>query len=347
MLIKFDKINKLCIYHTAFLGDIALSLFLCQLLKNAKPELEITYVTTPLASGIVKTATAIDEVIVYDKRGNSEFAMSIRKLARILSKKKFDCIIVPHQSFRTSRIINKTRKKYAISYKSSALRNTYSHLVEHQIHKHEIYRLFELLNAIDYFQNLPKPLEIPTVVFEFEAFDKEMVEGLMMVNNVKDCISIFPGSVWETKRWPSDYFIKMINTYKTLTDKTIIINGSMSEAELCSEIAEKCGVLNFAGKLTIEQTMYLISRSSGVISNDSAPVHFAQVLNIPVLAIFGPTIPEIGFAPIIGDYVVCEDKQMKCRPCNIHGGHECPKKTHQCMLNVTPGIVMENALKLF
>ncbi len=347
MLIKLDKINNLCIYHTAFLGDIALSLFACQLLKNAKPHIKITYVTTPLASGIVKCATAIDEVIIYDKRGNSEYAMSIGKLARTLSKKKFDCMIVPHQSFRTSRIISKTRKKYAISYKTSALRSSYTHLVDHQIHKHEIYRLFELLNAIDYFHLQPKPLAIPIVSMEFESIDKEIVEGLLLVNNIKEYVCVSPGSVWETKRWPGDYFVKMINTYKTLTDKSIIINGSKSEAVLCSEISEKCGVPSFAGKLTVEQTMYLIARSSGVISNDSAPVHFAQVLNKPTLAIFGPTIPEIGFAPIIGDYVVCEDKQLKCRPCNIHGGHECPKGTLQCMLNVTPGIIMENALKLF
>ncbi|MEI6091468.1 MAG: glycosyltransferase family 9 protein [bacterium] len=347
MLIKLDKINSVCIYHTAFLGDIALSLFACQLLKNAKPEIKITYVTTPIASGIVKSATAIDEVIIYDKRGNSEFAMSIRKLARKLSKKKFDCIIVPHQSFRTSRIINKTKKKYSISYKSSALRNTYSHLVDHQIHQHEIYRLFELLNAIDYFHSQPKPLVIPAVTMGFESIDREIVDGLLLVNKIQDFICISPGSVWETKRWPSEYFIKMIDTYKTLTNKAIIINGSKSEAQLCSEIADKCGFPSFAGKLTVEQTLYLISRSSGVISNDSAPVHFAQVLNKPVLAIFGPTVPEIGFAPIVGDYIVCEDKQMKCRPCNIHGGHECPIGTHQCMLNVTPGVIMENALKLF
>lgn len=347
MQIKLDKINTVCFYHSAFLGDIALSLYVCQLLKNAKPEIKITYVTTPIASGIVKSATAIDEVIVYDKRGNSEYAMSMGKLARTLSKKKFDCIIVPHKSFRTSRIISKTRKKYAISYSSSALRNSYTHLVEYKIHQHEIYRLFELLNPIDYFSSLPKPFIIPQVLFEFERNDKEIVDGLLLVNQIKDFICISPGSIWETKRWSSQYFIELINGYKKNSNKSIIINGSKSEAQLCTDIAEKCGVPSFAGRLTVKQTMYLISCSSGVVSNDSAPVHFAQVLNKPVLAIFGPTVPEIGFAPIIGDFIVCEDKQMKCRPCNIHGGHECPKGTHQCMLNVTPELVLNNALKLF
>jgi heptosyltransferase-2 len=347
MLIKLDKINNVCFYHTAFLGDIALSLFACQLLKNAKPEIKITYVTTPLASAIAKSAKAIDEVIIYDKRGNSEFAMSIGKVARVLSKKKFDCMIVPHQSLRTSRIINKTKKKYAISYTSSALRNSYTHLVDNQIHKHEIFRLFELLNAIDYFNSQPKPLAIPNVEMQFASIDQEIVDGLLLVNNIKDFIYVSPGSIWETKRWSKEYFIKMLDTYKTLTDKTIVINGSHSEAQLCSDIAKSSGVLTFAGKLTVEQTLYLIKRSSGVISNDSAPVHFAQVLNIPILAIFGPTVPEIGFAPIIGKFAICEDKQLKCRPCNIHGGHICPKGTHQCMLNITPGYVMENALNLF
>jgi heptosyltransferase-2 len=347
MLINLDKINTVCFYHTAFLGDIALSLFACQLLKNTKPEIKITYVTTPLASGIVKSVTAIDEVIIYDKRENSEYAMSIGKLAGILSKKKFDCMIVPHQSFRTSRIISKTKKKFAISFKTSALNNSYTHLVNHEIHKHEIYRLFELFTAIDYFNAQEKPFKIPEVSFNFDFVDREIVDKILLENDIKDFICISPGSVWETKRWSSPYFIELITNFKKKSDKSVIINGSKSEMSLCSEIAENSGAISLAGKLTVAQTMYLISRSVGVISNDSAPVHFAQVLRKPVIDIFGPTIPEIGFAPIIGDFIVCEDSQLKCRPCSIHGQHICPKGTHQCMMNVKPDYVLECALELF
>ncbi len=50
-------------------------------------------------------------------------------------------------------------------------------------------------------------------------------------------------------------------------------------------------VANASGALTLLGTAALIQRASLVIAVDSAPVHLADALGTPVIALFGPTNP--------------------------------------------------------
>jgi heptosyltransferase-2 len=75
-------------------------------------------------------------------------------------------------------------------------------------------------------------------------------------------------------------------------------------------------------------------------------MHLAVAVATPVVAIFGATVPEYGFAPRGAHDIVIETKGLKCRPCSIHGGDMCPIKTFECMLAITPEFVV-NKVKPF
>ena len=75
-------------------------------------------------------------------------------------------------------------------------------------------------------------------------------------------------------------------------------------------------------------------------------MHIAVAVGTPVIALFGATIPEYGFAPRGPRDVILETKGLTCRPCSIHGGYTCPIKTFDCMRSITPEMV-ENKLRLF
>jgi heptosyltransferase-2 len=63
----------------------------------------------------------------------------------------------------------------------------------------------------------------------------------------------------------------------------------------------------------------------------------------PVVAIFGSTIPEFGFAPY-GEGNTIIEKKIECRPCGIHGKNKCPKKHFNCMTEITTQEVFEALL---
>jgi len=143
--------------------------------------------------------------------------------------------------------------------------------------------------------------------------------------------AVAPGAVWNTKIFPADYYCELI---KFLRDKfyNIILIGSVSDEKLCSEIESKFekGVISSAGKFSIAGTIEILKNCKLLITNDSAPTHFAMAANIPALTIYCSTIPDFGFYPYNEKSLNVSYNDLDCKPCGIHGHRSCPVKTFDC-----------------
>ncbi|HZX10938.1 MAG TPA: glycosyltransferase family 9 protein, partial [Acidobacteriota bacterium] len=108
--------------------------------------------------------------------------------------------------------------------------------------------------------------------------------------------------------------------------------GSKAEANLAKSISAQLEKkpINLAGKTSLRMLAGVISLADVVISNDSGPMHLSNALGIPVVALFGPTIPAVT-RPFHQPYKVIK-KEAPCWPCSYR---ECPYE-HQCMLKITP-----------
>ncbi|MGD2246573.1 MAG: glycosyltransferase family 9 protein, partial [Candidatus Aminicenantes bacterium] len=71
------------------------------------------------------------------------------------------------------------------------------------------------------------------------------------------------------------------------------------------------------------------------ITNDSGPMHMANALKIPVVAVFGPTDPSVT-GPYQEPAVVIK-KNVPCWPCSYRA---CPFD-HRCMRNISSEEVYE------
>jgi len=79
----------------------------------------------------------------------------------------------------------------------------------------------------------------------------------------------------------------------------------------------------------------VIRRAIVLVTNDSAPLHFAQAVATPTVAIFGSTVPAFGFAPRGPRDAVVELAGLACRPCSAHGPATCPLGHHRCMKSLS------------
>jgi heptosyltransferase-2 len=119
----------------------------------------------------------------------------------------------------------------------------------------------------------------------------------------------------------------------------VVLIGSREERALCDELMNSIrspNVLNGAGEFSLLESAELIRRCGLIVSNDSAPVHLAGAMRVPIVAIYGATVPRFGFAPRGKQDTVVEREGLACRPCGIHGGERCPIGTFECMLSITP-----------
>ena len=157
-------------------------------------------------------------------------------------------------------------------------------------------------------------------------------------------VSVAPGSVWLTKRWPVEYFEKLIKLLEGNGIGIIIIGGEEDK-----DIADRlysCKVLSLAGELTLLESAAAISLTKAIVTNDSAPLHMASAMDIPTVAIFGATTSIFGFGPLADNSVILEKSSLECRPCGRHGGNKCRKKHFNCMNEISPESVFEEVMRI-
>jgi len=123
----------------------------------------------------------------------------------------------------------------------------------------------------------------------------------------------------------------------------VIVLGGEKDKALFEKIKME-GLEVLAGNTTLLESAALLKKCEALVTNDSAPLHFAVAVDTPVVAIFGATAPKFGFYPYNSDDIVI-DRELPCRPCTIHGGMKCPIGTFECMLDIDAKEVFDSVKK--
>jgi heptosyltransferase-2 len=338
-------VKKILIIQTAFLGDLILTLPLIQIAKKHMPEYTADIVVIPSTSEILKNNPLFSNVIVYDKRNSGLGEMY--KFSKQLKKSKYDILISPHRSGRSAMLNFLASPKTSIGFDKSSIGFLYDHTVKYETGLHEIQRNLRLLEPL----GIHKVEIVRPELFIGES-EKSFVDGAMTelrLSGDKKFVTIAPGSVWFTKRFPESKFAELCKMLATEGIRTVLIGGKsdidtgmriMNEAK--SEL-----VSDLTGKLTILQSAELIKRSSLLVTNDSAPLHIGNAVETLVFAIFGSTITGFGFYPYGKSDLVFQTNDLACRPCGIHGRTSCPIGTLECMKRIDVRIIAEHIAELF
>ena len=340
------ELNKILVVQTAFAGDVVLTLPLVQVLKKYYPSAAIDILVIPRVADLLTNHPAINEVLIFDKQGKDSGIAGFLRQVKIVRGKKYDIAFVPHRSLRSAVLVRLAGIKRRIGFDKSSGRFLYTDVVHYQNTIHEINRNLLLLVKIGIETN---HREYPKLYPSFH--DRKRI-GLFLsdhgIQHANSLIGVAPGSVWNTKRWLKERFIELVRKLTTYDYRVVLIGGKDDES-LCCEIRDAIlskHVYSAAGKLTLLQSAELIQRCKILISNDSAPMHLAVAVGTRVVAIFGATAPEFGFAPYGENDIVVETKGLSCRPCSIHGGDKCPTGTFDCMKRISSDDVLKKVLQL-
>lgn len=147
---------------------------------------------------------------------------------------------------------------------------------------------------------------------------------------MENTIILVPSAAWEMKRWPVAHWEKLV---ELLSDKKFIILGGKEDFQLSEEIAEidRQRVQNLAGKLSLVESCYIISKSLLVISADTGLLHVTDVLGVKGLSLMGPT--AFGFTA--GPGIKTLEVNLPCRPCTKDGSGKCSQAIwQQCMVEI-------------
>ena len=165
--------------------------------------------------------------------------------------------------------------------------------------------------------------------------------------NKNRILGINPGAAFgNAKQWYPENFAKVALGLSTEYD--IIIFGGPQDYDIAQDIEHyliEMGVVNYlnlATKLSVTQLISQIENLDLLVTCDSGPMHLAAALNIPTVAIFGPTkVKET--SQWMNEKSIVVKKNFECQPCMKK---TCPLKHHNCMKLIGESDILDAAKKL-
>ncbi len=308
------------VIQTAFLGDVVLTTPLLTALAQRGP---VDVVTTPAAATLLEGHPAVRSIIRYDKHGADRGVAGFRRVSATLRAQGYSAVYLPHRSLRSAMLALGSGARERIGFAGTLAAVTYTRRLPRPAAGHEVERLLALLDDT--------PVSAP-VSLGLTADDHRAAEEWLQASGVgPGFVALAPGSIWGTKRWP--YYRELA----ARLERPCVIVGGTEDSSLAAEILASAPSrsASAAGRVGLRTSAAVISRAAALVTNDSAPLHLATAVGTPVVAIFGPTIPEFGFAPRGTGDIVLGREGLACRPCSRHGPQKCPLGHHRCMRDLS------------
>ena len=320
------------VIQTAFLGDVVLTTPLLAALAERHGPLDV--VTTPAAAPLIETHPAVRRVIPYDKRGLNRGARGLLTLAGTLRAEHYEAAYLPHRSLRTAALALLANIPRRIGF-HDGWPLLYTEVRRRPADGHEIDRLLAMVEG--------QPPRSATPSLTMTTADRTAAEAFLGEHGVRPpYVVLAPGSIWGSKRWT--YYSELGAALSAQV--AIVVIGSRDDVPLGNAIVETVvarggTAASACGRLSLRESAAVIAGAQLLVTNDSAPLHFASAVGTRVVAIFGPTVPAFGFGPRGPRDQVAEVQGLPCRPCSHHGPPVCPLVHHLCMKSLRVEDVMQ------
>lgn len=320
------------VVQTSFLGDMVLTTPLLARLAREGP---VHVVATPANAPLLEGHPAVTSVLVYDKRGADRGWGGLWRAARALRALGASRVLLAQGSLRSAALARLAGIPERVGFDRSAGRPLYTRCVRYNPGLHHAQRLWQLGDPPG--EAPPPPPVVPPTLhpgIEHKAAADALLAALPPGAAP---VALAPGSAWGTKRWPGFAALAAaMATADAWRHVPVVVVGGGADASLAAAIVAarppgSAPVLDATGRLPLLATAALLARCTAVVTNDSLPLHLASAMGTPTVALFGPTVPALGFGPLAPASRVVEHPDLPCRPCHAHGPASCPLRHFRCM----------------
>jgi ADP-heptose:LPS heptosyltransferase len=128
--------------------------------------------------------------------------------------------------------------------------------------------------------------------------DEARAEALLAEAGVRPgepVVVLNPQARWPTKLWEEDRFAHVGEALARRCRARIVVTGSLSDLPLARRLAARMNPAPFlaAGRTDLRLLIALLKRVDLLVTLDSGPMHVAAALGTPLVALFGPTDPQL------------------------------------------------------
>ncbi|QDU33519.1 ADP-heptose--LPS heptosyltransferase 2 [Poriferisphaera corsica] len=353
MTISQDQnIQKLLVYMPTWLGDCVMAIPTLRSLREIYPKAQITLLIRANVKPLFLDLPWVDRIVtVRSKKGVKESdgrRGSLVKLARRLSVRKFDLVVLLPNSFKSALVAKLSGAKRVVGYE----RDGRGFMLTDRLIPRKNPDGFVPVPTLDYYLGIARYLGATKVDHDMVLFTREeddkQIDSMLEKNGINlaagdEFVLLNPGAQKLMKRWPAPQFSEIANKLYEQHGLKIAITGSPSEHGILESIetGTNVPVVNFAKLgMNLRLLKSAVKFSRLMITNDTGPRHIAAAMGTPVVSLFGPTGPE--WTKIYFEDEIELSAPGICDACKS----ESWAKTGRCMHTITVDAVYDSATEL-
>jgi heptosyltransferase-1 len=358
---------KILLVRLRLIGDVVFTTPAVTAIRDAFPEAHITYLVEPAAAAVVQGHPGVDRVHVVPRlRGWRRLAGDLA-LARQLRAERFDLVVDFHGGPRASFLTWATGAPRRVGYAVKGRSWMYTDVVSRPADlrpRHSVENQWDLLGhlgrslaaAPDRVAHRVRMDEAPAAA---AAVARRLAEAGIGPAHRLVVVHVSAGNPF--RRWPMDHFVELaVRLAAKDATRRIILTSGPSEAEAARGIVAQARRRLAADRLTdggspgapaieadaaarirtgdeysLAELRSLVARAAVFVGGDSGPLHLAATSDVPIVGVYGPTLPvrSAPWRPPAAVTVSVERLDLACRPCDQR---RCVTGDIRCLTGLGP-----------
>lgn len=319
--------KRILISRTDSIGDVALTLPLCQAVRNKFPTAEMIFIGKNYTRPMVACFQSIDAFWDIDELFNQPITSQLEQL-------QADCIIHVFPNKKLAFLAKKAKIPMRIGTSHRLFHlftcNERPNFTRKNSTLHESQLNFHLLAPLG-ISEIPSFEDMLTLV-QFQA--KETALPSWIPTSTNDVIILHPKSKGSALEWPLEKYMDLA-TLLADSGKTVCFTGTEQEGMMFRHLIPKHErILDSTGKLSLEQLIVLISKSMALVACSTGPYHIAGLSGIHAIGLFSMRRPiDPGRWRAIGskaEFIVFDQMCQSCKK-----GQQCT-----CIENISVSTVL-------
>jgi len=320
---------KIVIRAPNWIGDSILALPAIESVAHNYPEAEIWIAARGWVKDLFSQQAGITGVLTLPDKLDHK---TIPQTAAMLKQHRFDIALLLTNSFASALLFYWARIPERWGCGRDGRRILLSRSVDcfnPPGEPHQVYYYLNLTSRLGLEPTSPQ-LNLTLSPEEF-AWGEKILAGYVSAPRQKIVILNPGGYYGSAKRWPPSYYADLAARLQERNNALIVIIGSAADAALAKEVSSRLpkDSADLTGKTDLRQLAGILAAADLCVTNDSGPMHIANALHVPVVAMFGPTLPAVT-QPFQAPSA-CLHKEVVCWPCAYR---DCPFD-HRCMRQIS------------
>jgi lipopolysaccharide heptosyltransferase II len=352
------QIRNILLIRLRQIGDVVFTTPAVRALREHYPSARLTYIVEPAAEPVVRGNPDIDEVLVAPRRRGMAALSAEVSIARQLRAKEWDLAIDFHGGPRASTLAWLSGARERVGYEVPGRTWMYTRVVPRvrtPLGVHSVLNQWKLLEAIGI--PTPTPETFPVRMAVDAAGARSIHERLRTagVETGDSVIVIHVSAGNPFRRWPLTAFATVAAALAS-TDhrRRIIVTSGPSERDAAERViadarslVEKDAVHRVldCGDISLTELRALADSAALYIGGDSGPLHVASTSRVPIVALFGPTLP-VRSMPWRGAGLATEPIEIAGLPCRPCDQRTCAPGDFRCLTRLEPQWVIDAAERL-